>query len=144
MRDMTMSSKATDPNHQAAQAVLPRLREWGARIWTLPEVLLGPDQPIHICWKDNSVVQWYQLHKQHFPGYVWKDRENSMQMVHHYNNTALSRLEFVKIAMNCLTSRQESGIVWHYPGDLSYVLMGFLRIRPPINKYDSSLQAFAR
>jgi hypothetical protein len=132
------------------------LREWGARIWTFPEVLLGPEKPIRIYWKENheeeidnqrvqvATVHWYELEKQQFPGLVWKDEDLSMQMVRHYKNTALSRLEFIKIALNCMLHRQEKGIQWHYPGDLSYVLMGFLRVRPPIDKYDSSLQAFAR
>jgi len=67
-----------------------------------------------------------------------------MQMVRHYRNVTLTRLGFVKIAMDCLLHRQQQGIQWHYPRDLSYVLIGFLRIRPPINKYDSSFQAFPR
>jgi hypothetical protein len=128
----------------AVQAVHPHLRTWSARVWTLPEVLLGPDKAIKICWLMNHEIQWYELEKHHFPGYAWVDAETSMQMVRHYKNTAMTRLEFVKIAMACLINRQDYGIQWEYPGDLSYVLMGFLRIRPPINKFDSSLQAFAR
>jgi len=128
----------------AAQATFSRLREWGARVWTFPEVLLGPDKPIRICWKEDEAIHWYELEKQHFPGFVWDDEAASMEMVRNYNNTALTRLEFVKIALNCLLYRQKRGLQWHFPGDLSYVLMGFLRVRPSINKYDSSLQAFAR
>lgn len=116
-------------------------------MWTFPEVLLGPDVALHICWKTESEIQWYELKKHEFPEKVWTDdSKRSMQMVRHYKNIALTRLEFVKIVMDCLLHRQQqkNGINWHYPGDLSYVLMGFLRIRPPINKFDSSLQAFAR
>ena len=145
LKDLLIDGSAKDPNNDPAdQAMVLRLREWGTRVWTFPEVLLGPDQAIRICWKDNHTIHWYELEKQQFPEYVWDDRESSMQMVRHYRNVALTRLEFVKIAMGCLLHRQQKGIQWHYPGDLSYVLMGFLRIRPPINKYDSSLQAFAR
>jgi len=121
------------------------LKEWGGRVWTFPEVLLGPDEPIVICWKDNAVIHWFELLKKGFPVEVWDDPNTSMQMVQHYSGkTILSRLELIKITLECLKNRMETGIGWHYPGDLSYVLMGFLRIRPPINKHDSSLQAFAR
>lgn len=144
LRELSVCTTSTDVNSAAGQAVFPRLKTWSARVWTLPEVLLGPDKAITVCWRKNHEIQWYQLEKHHFPGYAWEDAETSMQMVRHYKNTAMTRLEFVKIAMACLVNRQNAGIQWHYPGDLSYVLMGFLRIRPPINKYDSSLQAFAR
>jgi hypothetical protein len=129
---------------EAAMAVYRHLKVWSARVWTLPEVLLGPDVKINICWLVNQKIQWYEISKDQFPGHAWDDKETTMQMVRHYKNTAMTRLEFIKIAMACLVNREAHGIQWKYPGDLSYVLMGFLRMRPPINKYDSSLQAFAR
>jgi hypothetical protein len=127
------------------EAMLPKLREWAARIWTFPEVILGPNEPIRVCWKAGTNIHWCEWAKQEFPGLVWDDTETSRQLVEHYDSTNLSRLEFVKIALECLVHRAQKGrLQLHYSGDLSYVLMGFLRLRPIINQHDSSLQAFAR
>lgn len=142
LRELVVDNSITELSEETGTFV--RLTEWGARVWTFPEVLLGPDLPIRICWKNTSTIHWSEFKKNDFPGKVWKDSERSMQMVRHYNNTNLTRLEFIKIALGCLMTRQQNDHQWHYPGDLSYVLMGFLRIRPSINKYDSSVQAFAR
>jgi hypothetical protein len=143
LRELAVNDRSMDPPNERSDTML-LLKQWGARVWTYPEILLGPDQPIRVCWKSTSTVHWFELNKRDFPASVWEDSESSMQMIEHYTNTNLSRLEFIKIALTCLMNRQRKGIQWHYPGDLSYVLMGFLRLRPPINKYDSSLQAFAR
>ncbi|KAK3357252.1 hypothetical protein B0T25DRAFT_151711 [Lasiosphaeria hispida] len=126
-------------------AMMPSLREWGARIWTFPEVVLGPDRPIKVCWKEGNHIRWCEWTKQEFPALVWDDTETSRQLIEHYGTTNLSRLEFVKIALECLMHRARQGnLQCHYRGDISYVLMGFLRLRPIINRHDSSLQAFAR
>jgi hypothetical protein len=76
-----------------------------------------------------------------FPVYAWEDRLTSRQLIEHYSNLHLSRLELVKIALECLMSRKFRSL---HPGDRVYVLMGLLRIRPPIDKTDSAFQAFAR
>ena len=123
---------------------LQTLKEWGSRMWTFPEVILGPEEPIDICWKRGSVINWFQLVKRDFPTCVWEDSITSMQMIENYNTTSLTRIEFTKIALECLTNRKPEDEYWYYPGDMAYVLMGFLRIRPRIDKFDSSIQAFAR
>ena len=144
LKKLSVSESPVDLKSNAAEVVYPDLREWSARVWTFPEVLLGRNEKIQICWLVKHEIQWFELKKDQFPKYAWRDARTSMQLVRHYGNTALTRLEFIKIAMACLVQRSGDGIQWEYAGDLSYVLMGFLRIRPPIDKYDSSLQAFAR
>jgi hypothetical protein len=120
------------------------LREWARRLWTFPEVLLGPNLPLVICWKDNCTIKWYELEKRQFPSVAWEDGESARQLVDSYG-AGLSRLEFGKIALECLIHRaREADVDLFYDGDVSYVLMGFLRLRPIINKFDSALQAFAR
>ncbi|KIW17844.1 hypothetical protein PV08_05039 [Exophiala spinifera] len=122
-----------------------RLKEWAARLWTFPEVILGRSEKIMVCWRKGGSINWYELEKRLFPIQVWNDNETSRQLVEHYGSTNLSRIEFVKIVLECLLHRQvETKVELYYPGDISYVLMGFLRLRPTVNCHDSSLQAFAR
>ena len=138
-----MDSKPSD----LGEVALGCLKHFGRGIWTFPEILLGPKNPIVICWRADFMIRWCEREKKDFPTQVWEDGASSKQLVENYDNTSLTPLEFTKIAMGCLMSRQNAhggGVNMHFPGDLSYVLMGFLRIRPPINQFDSSLQAFAR
>jgi hypothetical protein len=67
---------------------------------------------------------------------------NPGQLVDHYEgNLILNQLELVTLALECLHSRKTS---LKFQGDVSYALMGLLRIRPKIDQSDSAFQAFAR
>ncbi|KAH6666428.1 hypothetical protein B0J14DRAFT_202658 [Halenospora varia] len=118
------------------------LRQWGERVWTLPEVLLSNDKhDINIYTRGQDDSPW-PISKKKFADVVWNDPLISRQLVDHYNKTLeLSRLELVSIALTCLLSRERG---YHLPGDLSYALMGLLRQRPSIDKTDSLFQSFAR
>ncbi|KAJ2900045.1 hypothetical protein MKZ38_002663 [Zalerion maritima] len=121
-----------------------RLGEWGERVWTFPEVVLGPDVAIGIFWKEDTRIRRHALFKSEFPHRVW--RTNPMatkQLLESYTSTKMTALEFLKICLGCLMDRRDHMTKTH-PGDISYVLMGFTRIRPPINKNDTAFQAFAR
>ncbi|KAM5363631.1 hypothetical protein ACJZ2D_011915 [Fusarium nematophilum] len=117
------------------------LKEWGERVWTLPEILLA---------KGDSVCVYYSLHdgnklesvsKSNFATIAWKDAHQSRQLIEHFTNLHLSRLELMNIAVECLMSRSLNSL---HAGDRVYALMGLLRIRPPIDSTDTSFQAFAR
>ncbi|GAO18681.1 hypothetical protein UVI_02058970 [Ustilaginoidea virens] len=115
---------------------------WGERMWTLPEALLSPaDKDVTICTRgggsDPRVISRKQL-----AAVVWDDPLVSRQLIDHFNKTLdLSRLELVSIALGCLRGRKTTE---YLPGDLSYALMGLLRLRPQIDESDSAFQAFAR
>ncbi|KAK4173351.1 hypothetical protein QBC36DRAFT_58534 [Triangularia setosa] len=121
------------------------LRVWGERVWTLPEVVLSKGESVTVwhCGTRPSMkpYQSIEVPKALFPAYAWEDALSSRQLIEHYGNIHLSRLELVKIALECLMSRRLR--VFH-PGDRVYVLMGLLRIRPPIDSTDTAFQAFAR
>lgn len=93
--------------------------------------------------QQRPTIEYHEVPKPLFPALAWRegDRERARQLIENYGNLHLSRLELVKITLECLMSRS---LRIKYRGDRSYVMMGLLRIRPPIDRTDSSFQAFAR
>ncbi|GAB1315519.1 Heterokaryon incompatibility domain-containing protein (Fragment) [Madurella fahalii] len=119
---------------------------WGQRVWTLPEIVLSKGDTVtvvHCGMKTDSSprLEVHKISKEMFPTWAWEDYFTSRQLIEHYGTLHLSRLELVKISLECLMSRKFKA---KHPGDRVYVLMGLLRIRPPIDKTDSAFQAFAR
>ena len=113
----------------------------GQRMWTMPELLLGP-RGRWIQVFTRGVSQPFTISKGNIAQLVWPhDAPISRQLIDHYEGTILlSSLELVVLALRCLKSRHTST---HLPGDLAYALMGLLRRRPRINRTDSAFQAFA-
>jgi hypothetical protein len=118
------------------------LKQWGRRLWTLPEVLLSPtDRNIKVYTRGHDGPAW-EISMKHFAAVVWEDKLISRQLVDHFIGTlSLSRLELVSIALRCLHRRQYGE---YFRGDLSYALMGLLRQRPQVDRSDTQFQAFAR
>jgi hypothetical protein len=114
------------------------LQGWGQRVWTLPEVILSKGDYVTIATK---LDQGSRISKIRLAEMAWPDAGCSRQLVEHFDNLPLSRLELVSVAMKCLDNRQ---LQCKYKGDRSYALMGLLRVRPRIDTTDSSFQAFAR
>jgi hypothetical protein len=120
------------------------LKDWGSRMWTLPEALLAPkDKMIQIYNSEHGQCHFVkELAKKDLAALVWDDTSLTRQLVDHYEgNLTLSRLELVILALKCLSQRRTSK---YLDGDLAYVLMGLLRRRPVIDHTDSEFQAFAR
>ncbi|EFR05216.1 hypothetical protein MGYG_08230 [Nannizzia gypsea CBS 118893] len=134
---------AGNPRHLTANP----LREWGKRVWTLPEIILSKGDFVSVTRYDlgaktlSDMVLLERIQKSQFPYHAWSDALCSRQLLEHYSSLHLSRLELVKIIFECLMDRNFGEC---YPGDRSYAMMGLLRIRPPINREDTSFQAFAR
>lgn len=118
------------------------LRQWGTRVWTLPEVLLIPsNSDIHVYAPNANMDAPMTVHKRNFAT-LWEDAPISRELIDHYEgNLILSPLELVTIALRCLHNRQKG---FYLPGDMAYALMGLLRRRPTIVKTDTAFQAFAR
>lgn len=131
---------ARDPSYAGANASSTQydaLMGWGERVWTLPEVTLSKGTYVTVVV--NGEVQ--EVPKIRLAELAWRDAGAARQLVEHFTNLHLSRLELVSIAMKCLRDRKLKG---KYKGDRSYALMGLLRVRPEIDSEDSSFQAFAR
>lgn len=120
------------------------LRQWGERLWTVPEGLLCPSDTIDIythgepggggrpepTWKRRLAVR------------AWADADNMSQLLDHYESSIhLTPLELGSIALEGLQWRKTDMVT---PGDASYALMGLLRRRPEVDKTDSDFEAFAR
>ncbi|KAJ9617095.1 hypothetical protein H2200_000816 [Cladophialophora chaetospira] len=122
------------------------LKEWGTRMWTWPEVLLGPaGEKIQVYTRGGDSNVPLEISKMEFPAQVWDDGEVARQLIDNYEgNLTLSRLELVILALECLKIRVEKGTTKYLEGDMSYALMGLLRQRPKVDPTDSAFQAFAR
>lgn len=118
------------------------LRQWGTRVWTLPEVLLTPSNSnIEVYARNAKIDEPMTFHKRNFAT-LWGDASISRELIDHYEgNLILSSLELVTIALRCLHNREKG---FYLPGDMAYALMGLLRRRPTIVKTDTAFQAFAR
>jgi hypothetical protein len=134
---VVLAGNPTQPNPPRYDEAL---KDWGRRVWTLPEILLSRGNTISTMdpWRKRLVT----MDKDEFMLQAWTDCFDARQLLDHYRgNIQLSRLEFVKIALGCLMNRELEK--WS-DGDMSYALMGLLRIRPPVDRTDTSFQAFAR
>ncbi|MCJ1423101.1 hypothetical protein MMC29_000982 [Sticta canariensis] len=121
------------------------LRQWGSRVWTLPELLLSPEQDdIMIYTKDANPEMLkpdQQINRRNFPR-LWNDHSLMGQLIDHYEGSViLSPLELMTTALLCLQNRVTTQ---YLDGDLSYALMGLVRQRPNVHPSDSAFQAFAR
>jgi hypothetical protein len=119
------------------------LKQWGERMWTLPEALLSPKGnaiQVYVRGFDDS----WPILKSSFAGQVWRDAPWTRQLMDHYEGSLiLSPLELVVLALRCLDKRDIDRNTY-FPGDLSFVLQGLLRRRPRAARDDSAFQAFAR
>lgn len=135
---------AIKPSINDASATERMLKDWGKRMWTLPEALLSPkERPLRIySHSDGTLKLVKEVYKKNLAALIWDDSSMTRQLVDHYEgNLTLSRLELVILALRCLSNRETSR---YLDGDVAYVLMGLLRQRPVVDHTDSEFQAFAR
>jgi hypothetical protein len=135
---------AIKPSSNDAGTIDRMLKDWGKRMWTLPEALLSPkEQPLRIYSHSHGTPKLVkEVYKKNLAALIWDDSSMTRQLVDHYEgNLTLSRLELVILALGCLSNRTTSR---YLNGDMAYVLMGLLRQRPVVDRTDSEFQAFAR
>ncbi|KAL8725741.1 MAG: hypothetical protein Q9181_006300 [Wetmoreana brouardii] len=129
------------------------LRDWGNRVWVLPELLLSPEhndvriytinQSLHpgIQLRECLSTPPDQINRRNFARF-WEDDKVIGQLLDHYEGSViLSPLELMTTALRCLGKRHTTE---YLRGDRSYALMGLLRQRPNVRRTDSAFQAFAR
>lgn len=132
-------------NTVETKEILPReelLKEWGSRVWTLPEILLCPGtKEITIYTRGEDLFDPFKINKRNMAAQL-RDGKLSRQLIDHYEGSlVLGPVELITIALRCLHGREKGR---YMDGDMSYALMGLLRQRPTVVKGDSAFQAFAR
>jgi len=116
------------------------LKQFGNRVWTLPELLLAPQ-------RDNVFKVYSNRGTMFFTRYqiirdIWTDQESSRQLVEHFQGSlTLTRLELSVVALKSFYSRERG---FRYAGDREYALMGLLSQRPVVNPGHTEFEAFAR
>lgn len=122
------------------------LKEWGGRLWTLPEILLCPtdhSMAIHIHGS-AEVPKWFTKRSLASLAYYTKDAKAVRQLLDHYEGTLiLTSLELITIGLECLQSRIGNTKIFAN-ADLAYALMGLLCRRPRVVKDETIFEAFAK
>lgn len=122
------------------------LREWGERAWTMPELLLyegKEDILIYEKSKESNRKNYTRRPRREMWHKAWEDHRFSGQLIDHFEGSLhLTPLELQTMALHCLEERCVSEE--YLPGDLAYILMGFLRQRPNVVRDDSKFAACAR
>ena len=145
MSDIIRRAKAIAvaiPGYRDSDYNSDSLKEWGSRLWTMPELLLYTGHDDILVYDQNLDEPW-QIPRRELWNKAWNDTAFSGQLIDHYEGSLiLTPLELCTVALHCLQNR-ENGTTY-LDGDLAYVLMGLLRQRPEIVATDSAFQAFAR
>lgn len=120
------------------------LRQWGSRLWTLPEVLLCPNEYRIKIYSQGDAEEPKSLAKRNFAERAWDDAEAVNELVNHFEGSAiLAPMHFLSTALECFARRKTDQFS---QGDVAYAIMGLIadRQRPRVNHDDSGFRAFAR
>lgn len=127
-------------------------REWGSRMWTLPEALLAPGDNIFFCTPHEDSFQVTSMGKVEMTGSVWDDPDNDGEdggptrlLAEHFTGLlTLSRLEVLSNAVAALGERFFNNYKAFAKADVAYALMGLLHYRIEKDDDDTLFQAIAR
>lgn len=131
------------PEHNR-ENVTPWLRQWGSRLWTLPELLLCPREYRIQLYVFGDASEPKAMAKRNFAERAWDDAEAVRNLVNHFEGSAiLTPQHLIEAGLTCFSRRQTDQFS---QGDVAYAIMGLFpnRQRPAIVPSDSGLHAFAR
>ncbi|KAK7229904.1 hypothetical protein V2G26_002074 [Clonostachys chloroleuca] len=137
--DDSRSSKMFNTEHSSQW-----LRQWGSRLWTLPELLLCPNEYRIKLYAFGESKEPKELAKRNFAERAWEDAESVKELVNHYEASAiLTPRQLIEIALECFARRKTDQFS---AGDVAYAIMGLFpdSQRPQIDQNDSGFRAFAR
>ncbi|CAG9974886.1 unnamed protein product [Clonostachys byssicola] len=137
--DDSGSSKIFNTEHSSQW-----LRQWGSRLWTLPELLLCPNEYRIKLYVFGESKEPKELAKRNFAERAWEDAESVKELVNHYEASAiLTPRQLIEIALECFARRKTDQFS---AGDVAYAIMGLFpdSQRPQIDQNDSGFRAFAR
>lgn len=126
------------------ESVTPWLRQWGSRLWTLPELLLCPGEYRIRLYVVGDPSEPKAMAKRNFAERAWDDAEAVKELVNHFEGSAiLTSQHLIEAALSCFSRRQTDQFS---QGDIAYATMGLFpnRHRPRVNKNDTGFTAFAK
>ena len=128
---------------------LQRKRDWGCRMWTLPEGLLAPSK-LQVCtWLRLDEYSVKIMGKVELTSQFWEEANEASKEIpgrilaeHYEGMITLSRLELFSTAISALKARVTKN---DFTGaDLAYALMGLLHYRIDPDPTDDLFQVIAR
>lgn len=109
--------KAFSPNK-----VTPWLQQWGSRLWTLPELLLCPNEHRIQLYIASDTSEPMRMAKRNFAERAWEDATVVQELVHHFEGSAtLTTTQLMEAAFECFSRRQTDQFS---QGDITYAIMG--------------------
>ncbi|CAG1998364.1 unnamed protein product [Fusarium graminearum] len=94
--------KAFSPNK-----VTPWLQQWGSRLWTLPELLLCPNEHRIQLYIASDTSEPMRMAKRNFAERAWEDATVVQELVHHFEGSAtLTTTQLMEAAFECFSRRQ--------------------------------------
>lgn len=133
-------------------------RNWGARLWTLPEGMLAPGETLTWCYQTaDGTLHSNEVHKIEMTLTFWKPAEQTVTddltfeddwpvrtLAEHYSGVLpLTRLELLPSIINALAAQGWNNVTRGH-SDLAYAVMGFLHYRIERNEDDTLFQSLAR
>lgn len=131
--------------------VLPHLsdkykREWGSRLWTLPEAMLSQRPEVKFCSPREELM----LTKLDMTDEIWttddSQGEATRLLAEHFSSVlTLGRLEIFVAALESLSAKRFTAYIKNKDNvELAYALMGFLNRRVQLDGSENLFQALAR
>lgn len=131
--------------------ILPHLtdkykREWGSRLWTLPEAMLSQRPEVMFC----SPREEKMLTKLDMTDEIWTTHDGQGEatrlLAEHFSNVlTLGRLELFAAAFESLSAKRFTAYIQNKDNvELAYALMGFLNRRVQLDGSENLFQALAR
>jgi hypothetical protein len=122
------------------------LKQWGTRLWTLPEVLLCPkEHRIKLIFSGLGPKQPMVIAKRNFAVRAWDKDVHTVNelMNHHEGSVNLHPVTLLTYALECFTRRGTDQLA---QGDVAYAIMGLVSHlqRPKVIHTDTGFRAFAR
>jgi hypothetical protein len=127
-------------------------KNWGARMWTLPEALLAPRNRCYFCTPEGKGRHAQERTLVEMTAEVWDDPIDSetdggstrLLAEHYANLLTLSRLELFAVALDALARRSEKDYKFFTPNDVTYAVMGLLHYRIERDDTDSEFQSLGQ
>lgn len=130
---------------------LKLVKEWGSRMWTLPEALLAPGNRVYFCHPSEDTFKVTSLTKVEIASSIWEDPEvdgddgpTRLLAEHFTGQLTLSRLEFISNSITALSYRSHLNYHSNTNADVAYALMGLLHYRIEKDPGETLFQAIAR